>query len=458
MIKAGIFSFVFIFILAGLTGCGEKMSALQSYQAPGQQASTAPIQADDVHDLKLACETVRLQKLANNLMVTGQIHPQFGKEVDVTARVAGRVTATFVQPGQHVKPGHPLAQIDSQEIGDLQAELLEAKSKLQLANAHEERERGIYENLLRGPKELVEARTNVEQAKVELELAEADHKRQLDLYKEKIASAKDFLAAQAKFRKAESEYKQAKSHLEREEGLFKNKNLLKRDFLLAHAETQRASQHLKTIKQRLQVLGMTELAIEELLQTDNMHASVTIVAPASGIITHQDVYSGELIDPGKRAFVITDLSSVAVSADIPEVDLASVKKGMKVDVKVSAFPEERFTGTINYLSARVNPETRTVQIRAQLDNSDLRLKSNMFAEIRIETPPTLALACPRSAIHLRDGHSVVYVIDKNGYGERPIKVGRTSEQYTEVVSGLNEGEKIVTDGSLLLKTELTANH
>src|SRR5262249_1509588 len=149
-------------------------------------------------------------------------------------------------------------------------------------------------------------------------------------------------------------------------------------------------------------------------------AEVPIVAPASGVITHQRTAVGEVINPEENVFTITDLSSVVVAADIPEVQVPKVHIGSKVHVKVASYPNVDFEGTISYISELVNPETRTIALRAKLPNSDRRLKSNMFAEIDIQGQPQMLLACPKSALQERDGKKVVYIYTPNGYQERQV--------------------------------------
>ena len=93
-----------------------------------------------------------------------------------------------------------------------------------------------------------------------------------------------------------------------------------------------------------------------------------IKAPAAGIITSQSVSVGEVIDPDKHAFTITDLSTVAVTDNFPESDLSKIKLGSKLTIDIPAYPKEHFEGTVDYISDKINPESRTVTVEARLDN------------------------------------------------------------------------------------------
>ena len=410
------------------------------------------------NEIAIQDEPIERRNVALTLRITGQIKPEVGKEVDVNTRFNGRVIKVAVTLGQQVKPGDLLATIDSREIGDLQAELIESKSKLEIAKAHERRELQIYEEQLQRPAALIEAKSNFNQAKTKLELAESEYKRQEQLHQEKIASTKDFMRSKASFDNAQAEFSEAQQSLQREEHLFANRAMMRRDVDVARAESKRADQHLITLKQRLVFLGVPHNMVEDVIRQGKMQVLVPLLSPADGIVTNIDVAVGEVISPDKVAFTVTNLSSVVVAADLPEIDLSRVKIGSLVQVKIASYPKEIFLGRINYISQVVDAETRTVKIRARLTNEDGRLRSNMFAEIDIEGEAAEMLACPKAAIQERDNNKVVYAQVSGGYQERVIKTGREGENYVEVLSGLAPGERVATQGSLMLKTELTYRH
>lgn len=410
------------------------------------------------NEIAIQDETIEKRNVALTLRITGQIKPEVGKEVDVNTRFSGRVIKVAVTLGERVKPGDLLATIDSREIGDLQAELIEAKSKLEISKAHERREMQIYEEQLQRPAALIHAKAEYNQAKTKLELSDSEYKRQEQLHQEKIASTKDFMRSKASLDNASADFIQAQQSLQREEHLFANRAMMRRDVDVARAESKRAEQHLITLKQRLEFLGVPHNMVEDVIRTGKMQVLVPLLSPADGIVTAIDAAVGEVLSPEDVAFTITNLSSVVVAADLPEIDLSRVKIGSLVQVKIASYPKEVFLGRINYISQVVDPETRTVKIRARLQNEDGRLRSNMFAEIDIEGEAAEMLACPTAAIQERDNNKVVYAQVDGGYQERVIKTGREGENYVEVLSGLAPGEKVATQGSLMLKTELTYRH
>ncbi|MBX9569486.1 MAG: efflux RND transporter periplasmic adaptor subunit [Candidatus Obscuribacterales bacterium] len=409
---------------------------------------------DIVKRVNFQTEVIQERVLGDDLHITGHIAPNVGKETDIATRFSGRVLEVKVKPGDYVVPGQVLAIIDSHELSSLQAELIEAQSKLRIAIAHEEREKQIFEENLLRPKMLNEARTRFEASKVHLELAHSEFKRMEGLHKEKIAAEKDYLSAKAAFESAKLAHKEAETGYQREEGLFKNRGMLRRDLQLAEAETLRERQHMQTLIQRLGVSGMSDAMIKDLLRTGNIVLALPLRSRTNGIVTHQDIAIGEMVHPDKQVFTITDLSTVLVVADVPEVDLSGITIGSPVKVKVSSFPHKVFTAKISYVSDTVNPETRTLAIRAVLDNRERKFKVNMFADIELKTSPRKVLACPKAAVQDRAGQKIVFLKKDSEFKEREVELGVDNEHYFEVLSGLKDGDVVVTQGSLMLRTEL----
>lgn len=431
-----------------LCGCGDTQTKLST--------GASKLSDETSEHIELETQAVKKRKLGDSLNVAGEILPEFGKEVSLTNRVRGRVVNIFVKPGSKVEKGQVLAMIDSQQISDLQSQLIEANSKLDIAKAHEERERQVYREQIKRPETLLEAKEQFEEAKVQLQLSKQNMERYQKLLKEGIAASKDFYASQAKYNRARSLHRQAKANMEREEGLFKNKAMLRRDLQLAQAEVRRAKQRVSTLKQRLVFLGMTEDKANQIMTSGRIEGTVPIIASMSGTVSKQDVALGAIVDPGKEAFRISDLSTVALSAEIPGVDLPGLSIGMPVVARISGLPGRKFEGKINYIGSHIDPETRTAPIRARLENKDLKLKASMFADTTIKLPPHMVLACPKESVQKKKGHEVVYVADEDHFVEQPVRLGRDNEKFYEVISGLKEGDRVVTTGSLLLKTEVAS--
>lgn len=444
---------VFALLSTMLVSCNSSQHP-DSAEGKNTPSNILAVSNEGASHIDLKSETVERRTLANRLHVPGRVQAEVSKEVDVSPRFSGRVVEIVVALGSHVNVGQVLAKVDSQEIGELQAEIIEAQSKADIAKAHEERERQIYEEHLQRPKELLSAQADFDQLKVQMQLADSEYQRVEDLHKEKIASGKDFLSAKANLAKIKVQFQEAEAVLQREQRLYKNQAILKRDFQMAKAETARAVQHVNTLKQRLTFVGVPEQLVNNVVRTGKIMAFIPIMSPGAGVVTDQRIAIGEMVSSDKKMFTVTDLSTVVLSADIPEVDVRYVRLGAPVEITVAAFPEDKFEGKISFISEQVNPSTRTVAIRATLRNPQRKLKTDMFAELDLAAAPALVVACPKSALQERSGTAVVYVAQPNGYEERKIEIGKQFETYVEVLSGLHEGDRVATKGSLLLRTAM----
>lgn len=398
---------------------------------------------------KLKVITINYKSVVFPLKLNGIISPELGKEVDVAPRISGRIKQILVRPGQFVKKNDVLALIDSQKVSDLQAELIEAKSKLDIAKASELRERKVYEEQILRPKALLEARTIYNENKVQANLSLANLNRVESLYKEKIAAAKDYIQAKAMYEKSRSQLEQSEINLQREEHLFNNKALMQKDYQLAQAETVRAYEHLDTLSQRLVFMGMTKEMINLLLMTKIITGEVKIIAPVSGIISNFDASAGEIIEAEQSFLKITDLSEVEVKANLPEDDLSKVAIDTKVTVIIGPYKNLLFKGVVSYISDRVNPTTHTVLISTLIENKNNLLKTNMNAVLIIHPPPVNALVCPKKAVHTHNGVRYVYKEEEKGFKEVEIVTGRENDSYFEILSGIKQGDMIATNTKLI---------
>jgi RND family efflux transporter MFP subunit len=163
-----------------------------------------------------------------------------------------------------------------------------------------------------------------------------------------------------------------------------------------------------------------------------------------------------MTDPEKPLFTIANLDILWIILDIYEKDLARIDLGQEAELYVSAYPEDEFKGRITYISSVVKAATRTVKVRVELDNSKRMLKPGMFAKAKIITgEPEEILTVPLSAIQRLQGKEVVFVDKgKNLFGCCPVKTGREFKTTIEVLEGVKEGERIVTEGAFYLKSEL----
>lgn len=448
-----------VVVAATCTSCthgGEDPHAdAKTPESQNMNARIVKVTEDLAKSFGLQTDVVKTREVTIPLLLTGRIEPDLQKEVDVGTRVAGRLTKIFVDPGVNVKKGQMLALIDSREITEIQTDLLEAEAKKVIAEIAEERERQVYEEQLKRPTTLIKARAVYNEIKVQSDLAEIEHQRMQGLFKEKIVATKDYLACKAQLATARVNFEEAKATLEREEKLYKNRAMLKRDYHMAQAEADRARNAVLAFKQRLIFLGCDKPMLDKVLKTKQIDGTIELASPIHGIVNYHDIAVGELVRPEISLFSVSDTSTVLLQVDLPEADLRSVKLGQEVQIRVPSYPNKVFTGTLNYIGVKVNQTTRTVPIKARLSNKEGIMRNNMFADIQLEGEEQVVLSCPKDSLQEHGDEKVVFVKHKDGFEERRVRIGFQGEKYVQVLSGLKEGEVVATQGSLMLKTEIS---
>lgn len=407
---------------------------------------------------QIRCVKVSKTRLTPVVHCTGQISSDFGKECLVGVRLSGRLLKLLVAPGDAIKKGQTIGFVDSQQIGDLQAAAIQASVRLKMAKAQEEREHSVLEEELVRPKALIRARTAREKAQVVVKAARRDFERVESLYKEKIAAAKDYFDARSFLEKVSIELEQLKAEETREKHLFDNKCLIRKDWQLAHADTERCQNELATIKERLLFLGVPDATVNSIVNAQHLEPMIPIVSPISGTVIQQFASAGEIVQADKPVVSICDLGQVAVACSLPEADVGIVKVKAPVEARISGLHNESFKGFISYIGSRIDPQTRTASLRAVIPNKQNKLKLNMFADIIIEGEALESVACPKEALHHSSGRSVVYIKNGEQFKEVEVKIGVCAGDLVEILSGLSEGDEVVTEGGVLVKTELSLAH
>ncbi len=177
-----------------------------------------------------------------------------------------------------------------------------------------------------------------------------------------------------------------------------------------------------------------------------------IRAPFGGVLGARHVSPGALITPGTTITTLDDISLVRVEFTLPEAAVAQIGKGMKVAATVSAFAGRTFDGVITHIDTRINPDTRSLQARAEIHNPKRELKPGMLLELQVTRAEEPVLAVPEGAlISLGDQHFVLLVNDDNSVKQLPIETGRRRVGFVEVISGLQEGSKVVVEGTHKLR-------
>lgn len=203
------------------------------------------------------------------------------------------------------------------------------------------------------------------------------------------------------------------------------------------------------IHQRLRRLGVSDDGARSSFLT-------TLRAPFAGVVTKAQASPGNIVEAGQDGFTVADLSRIWVQAEVYEKDLGRIRVGQSAFITVDTYPNQSFEGKVAYISDVLDPQTRTARVRCEVANRDLRLKTDMFANIELPTKfSKQAIAVPSSALQDVEGKNVVFIRrSATQFEKREVEKGVTVNNQTEIVSGLKPGEQVVTQGAFHLKSIL----
>ncbi|MEP6945190.1 MAG: efflux RND transporter periplasmic adaptor subunit [Acidobacteriota bacterium] len=372
-------------------GCSPAVTDVAVTAQPSPAASSP--QSSGI-DLEIAQE----QPIEGSITATGQILVTEDRTASIGPVHEGRIVKLYAGQGSVVKKGQKLADLESADIDQAEADYLKAAADLESAN-----------------------RTSA----AEVKFAQATYDRTKLLFDKEITAAKNL-------QQAEHDMELAKAN--------------------SVNATSSAKVALSNARRHLLILGMKDSTINELAAKPNLASSVfSLTAPMSGVVIERTGSVGATVGTDANLFKIVDLSSVWIDANVFEKDLARVRVGQAVKVTVPAFPDIHFMGRVILISSVVDPEKRTVSVRTEVANPDGRLKPDMFANVEIVTASkTTAITIPLAAVLDDGGKSVVFIADGNEYKKKEVALGLKSDDRVEIVSGLSVGDKVVVKGNYLL--------
>ena len=218
--------------------------------------------------------------------------------------------------------------------------------------------------------------------------------------------------------------------------------------------TASANTLLESAKRRLHLWDISDKQIEELERSGKITKTLVIYSPIRGYVVEKMAVRGLKVMPGMNLYQIADLSTVWVLADIYEYEIPFIKVGQEATVMLSYYPGEAFKGRVTYIFPYLTPETRTVKVRLELPNPGGKLKPQMYANVELQSGYGKQLTVPEEAVLDAGAEKVVFVAHAGGYFEpRQVELGAKAQDRYIVLSGLKEGEKIVTSGNFLIDSE-----
>lgn len=353
------------------------------------------VNVDQLHQLNLVpvvTDAFRIQKAA-----VGQIAFNEDASTVVLTPFSGRVTRLIAKIGDDVKRGDPLFEIDSPEVVQAQTDLIAA---------------------LHG----------IDKTKAQLSLTQRTLDRQTGLMKDKATSMR--------------EVDQARN-----------------DQAAAQSDLATAQGTLTAARNRLRVIvGRDQGEVERLERDRTVNPLITINAPIDGTVIGRKVGPGQYVrsDAGDPLYSIADLSTMWLKANVPENEIANVRVGQEIEVKVTAVPDRVFKAHITAIGAASDAATRRIVVRSELPNPDRLLKSEMFASFKI----TVGAGDPYPVIPadavIRDGEQTsVFVVSREPmlFERRTVKIGTERDGRVQVLEGIAAGEQVVGRGALFVDNE-----
>jgi cobalt-zinc-cadmium efflux system membrane fusion protein len=385
-----------LFALVFLPGCNRSGNA-PANPASQQPSATATAAADAARSHAIELEIVEPQPIAGTILATGKILVPEDRMANIGPVHEGRLVRLYAGQGSNVKKGQKLAELESADIDQAEADYLKA-----LADSENAR------------------RTS----QADVKFAQATYDRTKMLYEKSITAGKNVEAAEHDLEMAKAS---AASVL---------------------AQTKAA---LTSARRHLLILGLKDSDIDALANKSSLGAVFSLTAPISGIVIERNGTIGATVGSDANVFKIIDISHVWIDANVFEKDLERVRRGQEVKVSVPAFPGATFSGRVILVSSVVDPETRTVKVRTEVPNPDGRLKPDMFTNVQIITDlHRTAISIPQAAVLDDNGKAVVFVSEGDGYKKRVVTTGLQGNDRVEIIDGLNAGDKVVVKGNYLL--------
>jgi membrane fusion protein, heavy metal efflux system len=368
------------------------------------------------------------------LYVTGAVELNPEKTEMATPLVGGRIEQVFYGVGDYVQQGAVLAVVSSPQLAQLHGKMHEARTRYELAQR----------NLARVRKS--ENRVAVLQAKAKLDEAQATLNRTRRLIELGAGAGKDLVAAETNFKTAKADYD------------FQSNISLNKEIQEAQAEVETSLVDVRHIQDEMRSLGVNA-NFNEPDDHSKDTSLVSVRAPLSGVITERKFNSGAGIDAATPLFAISNLSTIYVIANVPEANLSKLTVGSIAEIKSAS--GGTMNGRVSYIDPRLDETTRTGRVRLEVPNEGGRLRAGMFTEVGFNagTNETTGqeLVVKSEAIQ-REGEKTIVFVPKDdepgAFEIREIEIGGEFEGYTSVKSGLELGESVVTKGSFVLKTQM----
>jgi multidrug efflux pump subunit AcrA (membrane-fusion protein) len=395
---------VYLFLIRESTPAGEGAAGVTA-PAPAPPAAVSTVPAVS-------------RELPTYIQASGSLEPF--EQTDVAPLVGGKVVAVSFEEGQFVRRGQVLVRLDDRDarirIEQAQAAVTQARANVDQARAN----LGLGRGDTLDPTEVAEVRS----ARAQLDLADANERR----YRALVETG-DIPRAQY-------------------------------DEVKARADTARQAYEAALAKARAGGAGIdvarsgVDAAEAQLAAARKALSDMVIAAPLSGYVSNRPVAVGEWVTTSTPVATIVQNDTLKLMLQVSEADAARVRTGMAVTLRVDAFPDREFGGTVSAIIPALDPTSRALTAVVQVLNPDGALKPGMFATARVVEPAAgrVGILVPREAlVGASGGASQVFVVSGDRATARVVQTGREVDGLVEIVTGVQEGEEVVTSGASSLQ-------
>lgn len=391
------------------------------------------------------------------ISAVGVVETDAYKDVPISPVSQSRVREIIVELGQQVKAGQTLARLESKDFTNAQAAFISARTELNSAKMSAERAVKIAGVSDEDRRIFEEARRDSQKAQALLDESTARKERSERLFKVGAVSKQNLDEETRAFLTAEAEYGEARRRAERASTLLEVNDASRSRIEEAERRLRVAEGQYSEAMRRLVIYGLSDSQVSNLKDLSGIITTYPLRAPINGEVTLRNLTKGELVEEGKTVLRVTDLSKVWVIGQFSEGEVAQIRVGTAMGVAKQAGGEVIASGRVTYISPTLNTATRTAQVRVEISNAGRNIQIGSYVRLILSAEDgkkRTVPAVPESAIQNLKGSSVVFVQrSKTDFEVRSVKVGRLSNGKLPILEGLSLGEKVVTQGSFLLRAE-----
>jgi multidrug efflux pump subunit AcrA (membrane-fusion protein) len=414
------------------------------------------IGSENPADSEIAYQTVELRDISEEIEILGQV--VFHEKVNISSKVNGRLERIYIQEGKRVSRGQLLAQI---ERLPLEINLKQQLAELEIARRSHDLSRAKYENALKSIdiklKTIVKAQAELEDKRVSYENMDRILKNKMVLFNAGGISESDLESLKANHKTSYTQYLLAQSDLEIQRIGFRDSDITAEGYRVPKDRKRRVEilKHINTKVERAEL----EAAKSKVFQMEKNVESTRILlnetsirSPINGLVASKNMEAGEMVKDDSIIATLVDISKVFIAMNVNERDIKRIQPGQHVIFTVDALGDTPFKGRIDRITPVLDVKTRTIEVKAVVDNPGNRLLPGMFARARIVVGSAAErLVIPLTSLIKKDGNKgEVYLVKKDILFKQSVELGNEYKSGIEIVKGLHQGDIIVSRGTNLV--------